>query len=117
MKPDCTHILAMALLCGSANAQTKDKWFAPDKLAHFVVGTAIGGAGTFIYDDARVGFALGCGVGVLKELNDRRHPDIHTASWKDAAVTCLGAGLGAGGMRWMLTRQAGVTTVSYAVGF
>ena len=108
-------ILALTLLATSAQAQ--DKWIARDKFAHLVVGTAIGGAGTFVFDDARVGFALGCGVGVLKELNDKRHPDINTASWKDAAVTCLGAGLGAGGMRWMLTRQAGVTTVSYAVGF
>ena len=111
-----TPILALALLCAGP-AQAQDKWIAPDKFAHLVVGTAIGGAGTFLLDDARAGFALGCGVGVLKEVYDYQHRDIHTSSWKDAAVTCLGAGLGAGGMRWMLTRQAGVTTVSYAVRF
>ena len=36
---------------------------------------------------------------------------------KDLAVACLGAGLGATGMRWMLSRQGGVTTISYSVGF
>ena len=112
-----TPILALTLLCGSAHSQTQDKWIAPDKFKHLAAGTAIAGAGTFILDDARAGFALGCGVGILKEVYDKRHPDIHTASWKDAAVTCLGAGIGATGMRWMLTRQAGVTTVSYSMGF
>ena len=111
-------LLSFALLASAhAQAQPQDKWLARDKFAHLVVGTAIGGAGTFILDDARAGLALGCGVGVLKEVYDKQHPDIHTASWKDAVVTCIGAGLGAGGMRWMLTRQAGVTTLSYSVGF
>ena len=100
-----------AVLATPPAALPQDKWIAPDKFAHLVAGTAIAGAGTFVLDDARLGFALGCGVGALKELNDRRHPDINTSSWKDFAVTCLGAGIGAGGMRWMLSRQAGVTTV------
>ena len=95
----------------------QDKWIARDKFFHLTVGTAIGGAGTFIFDDARVGFALGCGVGVLKEVYDKQHPDIHTASWKDAAVTCLGAGLGAGGMRWMLTKQRETILVTYTRNF
>ena len=110
-------ILVLTLICSTSQAQTKDKWIAPDKFEHLLAGTSIAGAGTFIFDDARVGFALGCGAGALKELYDRQHPDIHTSSWKDFAVTCVGAGLGAGGMRWMLNRQNGVTTVSYSMEF
>lgn len=109
--------LVLALLACSVQAQAQDKWVAPDKFLHLAMGTGIAGAGTFVFDDARAGFALGCAAGAAKEIYDRNHPDIHTFSWKDLTVTCLGAGVGAAGMRWMLTRQAGVTMVSYSRSF
>ncbi|MEQ1685458.1 MAG: hypothetical protein ABL916_17580 [Burkholderiaceae bacterium] len=109
--------LALAALLAVPSVHAQDNWIAPDKALHLAMGTGIAGAGTFVFDDARVGFALGCSAGVAKELYDRRRPDIHTFSWKDLAVTCLGAGMGAAGMRWMLTRQAGVTTLSFVQGF
>lgn len=110
-------LLFAALSPLAAQAQTQDRWVAPDKFLHLVAGTAIAGAGTFVFDDARAGFALGCGAGALKEIYDAQHRDIHTPSWKDFAVACLGAGMGAAGMRWMLARQAGVTTVTLALEF
>lgn len=108
-------VLAASLAVPSAHAQ--DKWIAPDKFLHLAMGTAIAGGSTFVFDDARIGFALGCSAGVAKEIYDRRHPAIHTFSMKDLAVTCLGAGMGSAGMRWMLARQAGVTTLSFAQEF
>lgn len=114
MKKTASVLLLALLASAHSQAQTQDKWLAPDKFLHLAAGIGIAGAGTFVFSDARVGFALGCGAGALKELYDKQHPDIHTASWKDLAATCLGAGLGATGMRWMLTRQGTVTMLSYA---
>lgn len=100
------HALALAILI-SAPA------FAQDKALHFGAGAAIAAAVTAGTGSASYGFTAGCAIGVLKEAYDARHPRTHTVSGKDLAVTCLGAGLGAGATRWYIHRGNGATTVTY----
>ena len=121
-KQGAIWLLALVLFCILAPlAMAQDKWIAPDKFAHLVAGAGTGGAVTFIATQQRWtgdprlwGTAAGCALGAAKEWNDSRHPDIHTASWKDFAVTCAASGLASYTMGWMLTRQGGVTMVSYS---
>lgn len=87
--------------------------FAQDKALHFGAGAAIAAAVTATTNNAGLGFTAGCAAGVLKEAYDARHPRTHTVSGKDLAITCLGAGLGAGATRWYIHRSGGVTTVTY----
>ena len=120
-------ILCAALLCAlSAHATDKhpaapkpaadDKWFASDKVLHAAVGAGLGAVGTAVADanglahPRLTGFAVGCGVGLLKEGLDKR------ASSKDAIVTCLAAAGGAylGGLAIEHDRKSRTTTVSYA---
>lgn len=96
--------------------QAEDKWFASDKVLHAAVGAGIGAVGTAVADangfayPRTIGFAAGCGVGLLKEGLDKR------ASSKDAIVTCLAAAGGAylGGLAIEHDRKTRTTTVSYA---
>lgn len=104
------RLLALAILI-SAPA------FAQDKALHFGAGAAIASAVTLATGSASYGFTAGCAAGVLKEAYDARHPKTHTVSGKDLAITCLGAGLGAGAMRWYIHRGNGVTTVTYNLTF
>lgn len=125
IKKGAIFVVALVLFCILAPlAMAQDKWVAPDKFAHLVVGAGTGGAVTYIATqqhwagDARLwGTAAGCLVGAGKEIYDKQHPDIHTSSWKDFAVTCAASGLGSYTMGWMLTRQGGTTVVSYARSF
>ena len=122
MKRISAVLVVLMLLAGPASAQ--DKWIAPDKFEHLVVGAGTGGGVTWFATqqhwsgDPRLwGAAAGCALGALKEIRDKQHPDIATASWKDFAVTCAGAAAASYTMGWMLSRQQGVTTLSYAWGF
>ena len=91
--------------------------FAQDKALHFGAGAAIASAVTLATGSASYGFTAGCAAGVLKEAYDARHPKTHTVSGKDLAITCLGAGLGAGATRWYIHRDNGTTTVTYNLTF
>ena len=94
----------------------EDKWCASDKVLHAAVGAGLGAVGTAVADanglahPRLTGFAVGCGVGLLKEGLDKR------ASSKDAIVTCLAAAGGAylGGLAIEHDRKSRTTTVSYA---
>lgn len=116
-------IVCTALIASTAYANDKpappappppkaiDTWTGPDKPAHFFGGALIGGAVTAGTGKPLYGLAAGCGAGALKEFADRSTTGF---SSKDLVVTCLGAGLGAYGVNWLITRQGGKTTVSYA---
>ena len=114
------HVALFLLLAlpGAAVFGAEDKWLAPDKFQHLAVGAAAGGGVTALATaqrwggDPRLwGTAAGCALGAAKELNDARHRDIHTPSWRDFAVTCAGAAAASYTMGWMLSRQPGGTTV------
>lgn len=115
MKHALTLVLA-ALVSSPCLAQ--DKWVAPDKAYHFIAGTGIAGGATAFaaaqgWDrPVLIGFATGCAAGAVKEYSDSRNPRFHTVSWKDFAVTCLGAAIGSNAMHVMLFRQNGVTNIS-----
>ena len=88
----------------------EDSWTGSDKVQHLFGGALVAGVVTVGTEKPLYGFAAGCGFGAVKELADRSSTGF---SGKDLAVTCLGAGLGALGANWLITRQGGKTTVSY----
>jgi VanZ family protein len=78
------------MLASSANA---DQWTGQDKDKHAIAGVAIAAA-VAAASRPEYGIAAGCAVGVAKEIADRYTPG-RQASYKDAAVTCFGAAVGA----------------------
>jgi len=94
MKTISALILSLSAL--SAQAWTgSDSWTTPDKTKHLAIGAGIGLVVSAASDSWRAGAAAGCAVGIAKELQDGRSNNAHTQSYKDAAVTCLGAAVGA----------------------
>ena len=93
-------VLSTSAFAGACT--THDAWTGPDKTKHFIAGGAIGSAGTLVFKNPDYGFALGVGVGALKEVVDRMSSN-HTCSFQDFAVTALGAGAGAYGTAWIIT--------------
>jgi uncharacterized protein YfiM (DUF2279 family) len=96
-------LLALCLSLSHAPApRPADRWIGEDKLKHFFVsffvtslaasGARAAGAGdrAVLYSGAGAGVALG----VLKELNDRRHPATSSPSLRDLAWDLAGVGTG-----------------------
>lgn len=85
------YIIALIIaMSGSAHA---DSWTGSDKDKHAIAGLAISAAVAAATKPA-YGIAAGCAVGLAKEAADRYTPG-RQVSAKDAAVTCLGAAVGA----------------------
>jgi uncharacterized protein YfiM (DUF2279 family) len=112
-------LVLLMLLPGFAQARciTDDAWTGRDKAKHAAVGFVIGTAGTLTTGDPLQGFAIGVGVGILKELSDSRHPKTHTCSLQDLAATAAGAAIGASFGGVVLSYSRGETRVSYARAF
>lgn len=107
-------LFAAAAGYSHAGCITNDKWTGPDKTQHFVVGAGIGAAGTLLANgDWRYGVALGALAGGLKEYSDSRHPEAHTCSLQDFAVTVAGAAAGSYGMRLFIVPKRGGATIYY----
>jgi uncharacterized protein YfiM (DUF2279 family) len=93
-----TALIAMALLSTAAHA---DEWHGRDKQLHFIGGVAVAAAVTAATGDEWKGFLASTAVGIAKEVYDstgRGH-----VSAKDAAMTALGALLGAKFTGWALS--------------
>lgn len=109
-------IAAIALACTTASAierkcTTSDLWRGPDKTKHALAGAAIGAAVTAATNDPLYGALAATGVGLAKELIDRRYPS-HTCSLQDFAVTAAAGWAGAYGTAWLiLPRRDGVQVV------
>lgn len=106
MKSIKKFIVASALLiAGTVNAAcvNNDAWVGRDKTIHFGAGMAAGSVATLVFKDPDAGFLFGASVGFMKELYDKQHPDKHTCSFQDFAVTALGAAAGAYGTAWIVT--------------
>lgn len=105
--------LALVLAASSAVAierkcTTSDLWRGPDKTKHALAGAAIGAAVTAATKDPLYGALAATGVGLAKELVDRRSP-FHTCSLQDFAVTAAAGWAGAYGTAWLiLPRRDGV---------
>ena len=85
-------IIAIIIALTSLTAQA-DQWTGSDKDKHAIAGLAIAAAVSAATKPA-YGIAAGCAVGIAKEVADRYTPG-RQVSGKDAAVTCLGAAVGA----------------------
>jgi uncharacterized protein YfiM (DUF2279 family) len=92
-----------------AACTSQDQWTGPDKKAHFLVGAALGSAGTLVTGDPKHGVLLGAFIGAAKEVYDSRHPENHTCSMQDFVVTLVGAVAGAYGTKLVIgPRYVGV---------
>ncbi len=77
-----------------------DRWWARDKAYHAVASAMVQGAAYAAFRTPRTRYPeaimkaslVTAGVGIGKELYDRRHPDRHDASWKDLVADAAGAG-------------------------
>jgi uncharacterized protein YfiM (DUF2279 family) len=72
-----------------------DEWTGRDKAQHAAVGIVLGSLGTAASKNPTVGCLIGTGAGLAKEVYDGQHPDKHTSSFKDFAVTAAAACLAA----------------------
>lgn len=88
--------LIIAAMLAMATAANADEWTGKDKMQHAIAGAAVGGITTFATDRASWGCAAAVVVGAGKEAYDAMHPDKHTASFKDFAVTAIGGCISAG---------------------
>lgn len=91
-------LLILALtFSGLAHAEMeRDEWRGQDKDKHFIGGLLIGGVATTASGSAWAGFAVGAGVGLLKEFKDAHRPYPNNRwSYKDFLITAAGAGVGA----------------------
>ena len=85
-----------ALTAPKAHAfTTHDSWTGHDKRLHLQAGGLIAAPISMLADSWMAGFVGGCSVGVLEEARDQYRGAGHVASFQDAAVTCLGAAIGA----------------------
>jgi putative lipoprotein len=89
--------LVFLLFTGGPPRHANDPWFGRDKFLHFAASAVVQGAAYSIFRrDARYTVAaqrasvVTVTVGVGKELYDLRHPERHTASWRDLAWDGVG---------------------------
>lgn len=75
------------LVCFLVLPTYADTWTGRDKAQHAAVGAGIGAAITASTKDPMIGCAAAAAVGAAKEIYDHQHPQKHTASFKDFAVT------------------------------
>ena len=93
-------MIALLLLAQSVYA---DNWTGQDKTQHALVGAAIGSSATVFFDDPLAGCFAATTVGAAKEIYDYKHPQNHTASFKDFAVTSMFGCLAAKGTGLLVT--------------
>jgi uncharacterized protein YfiM (DUF2279 family) len=89
------NTIALAIAATISTTAYADSWYGEDKVGHFVMGAGVATAVTVATGNEWYGFAAGTAVGALKEVYDYQHRDKHTPSFKDFAVTAVGALVGA----------------------
>lgn len=95
---------------------TSDLWRGPDKTKHAIAGAAIGAAVTAATEKPLYGAIAATGVGLAKELIDRRYPN-HTCSFQDFAVTAAAGVAGAYGTAWLILPRRNGVQVAYVARF
>jgi len=90
-----------------------DEWTGQDKTQHLQVGALISAFTVQATGSDRLGMVAGCVAGAAKEFYDTQNRAIHTPSFKDFAVTCLGAYVGSRTSGFTFTN----TSISYIVRF
>lgn len=88
-------IITAALTAFATVAGATDSWTGKDKAAHAGGSSALSAGVTAVAGNEFVGIAAALLVGAAKEGYDSKHPDKHTASWKDFAADAAGALIGA----------------------
>jgi len=97
------HAQTPVCLQSASTSEDGDRWFGEDKFYHFTVSAGIAAGSYYVYREQlhnretgsyyfSGGFTLS--LGALKEFYDAKHPDQHTASWKDFAADAAGMGVG-----------------------
>lgn len=96
------HLVA-CLACLLALSAKADEWTGPDKTQHAAVGAVIGAAIAAATKDPLVGCAAAAAIGAAKEIYDHQHPQKHTASFKDFAVTAAAGCAVSFATHWVMT--------------
>lgn len=81
-------ILLIPALCVA-----QDSWFGKDKAQHFVGSAVLAYSLTEVMSPSNA-FLTSVGIGLAKEIYDYKHPDKHTASYKDLVADIAGAYMG-----------------------
>jgi putative lipoprotein len=81
-------ILLIPALCVA-----QDSWLSKDKAQHFL-GSAVLSYSLSEVVSPQTAFLTSVGIGLAKEVYDYRHPERHTASYKDFIVDVAGAYIG-----------------------
>lgn len=76
-----------------AIAFAQDSWLGKDKAQHFAGSAVLSYAFSEVMS-ADKAFLASVGIGLAKELYDYKHPDKHTASYKDLVADIAGAYVG-----------------------
>lgn len=102
-------ILAIPALCYS-----QDSWVGKDKELHFV-GSAVLSYGLSEVMTPTSAFLTTVGVGLAKEVYDFKHPDKHTASYKDFLWDIAGAYVGVYAKGYSFDYEMKTFTVRYTI--
>jgi len=86
-------VAAVAAIVATEPAKA-DEWTGADKGLHVMGSAGIGTVAGLVIKDKWAAFAVSMVPGVLKEVYDAKHPDKHTASFKDLAADAVGAAVG-----------------------
>ena len=100
-----TILLALLLLTGVVSANG----LGNDKAAHITASTAVGlvlaqNKPFNRWKPWQRALFTTCVIGGAKEWYDARHPDKHSADWRDIAADAVGA-FGAEGMMWIVHKS------------
>jgi len=76
------------------DAVRADTWTGKDKQDHFAGSAILGMGASQVFDNKLQAFGAVLLVGAAKEGYDYKHPQNHTASWKDFAADAAGAVVG-----------------------
>lgn len=85
-------LVTLTIVCTS-NFTYADDWTGRDKQKHLLAGAAVASILTLHTKNESVGFVAGASIGIAKELYDASGKG--DPSFKDLAVTALGAYIGA----------------------
>jgi uncharacterized protein YfiM (DUF2279 family) len=103
--PLSTFAEAPQFLLKSSQSGEGDRWLGKDKFYHFTVSMGLAFGSFYVYreqlhNEERGSYCFSGGftlsLGALKEYYDAKHPQKHTASWKDFTADAVGMAAGLG---------------------
>jgi putative lipoprotein len=92
----------------------QDSWFGKDKKQHFAGSAVISYSLSEVMSPTNA-FLTSVGVGLAKEIYDYKHPDKHTASYKDLVADIAGAYVGVYAKGYSFNYDSKTFTIRYTM--